>query len=51
MTTTKKRIPADPYECWCMPCQECEYFNPDIHECEHPKAVERRNIGYHDGEE
>lgn len=34
-----KKIPADPYECWCMPCTECYYFTGDEDRCGHPEAL------------
>lgn len=38
---TAKREPADPYECWCMPCSECIYWNADEKQCDHPEAPPR----------
>lgn len=50
MNKLKKREPEDPYDCWCMPCIECVYFNEDTHECGHPErlppeAIERLKLG------
>lgn len=36
--TTQLKIPSDPYECWCMPCRECQYYDPARETCAHPEA-------------
>lgn len=33
-----KREPQDPYECWCMPCRECTYYDEENKKCTHPEA-------------
>lgn len=38
ITETKKREPSDPYECWCMPCCECVYYDEAAKKCTHPEA-------------
>lgn len=30
-----KREPVDPYDCWCMPCIECVYYDG---KCNHPEV-------------
>lgn len=32
------REPQDPYECWCMPCIECIYYQVEAHKCGHPEC-------------
>ena len=34
----KKRTPETPYECWCMPCKECSYWDDESKKCTHPEA-------------
>jgi len=36
----KKKTPKDPYECWCMPCNECSYWDMEKKKCTHPEAVQ-----------
>lgn len=32
-----KREPQDPYECWCMPCGICVYWDEEKQDCTHPE--------------
>lgn len=40
MNTFAKIEPQDPYECWCLDCNECVYWDEVKEHCEHPEAIE-----------
>ena len=40
MNTFAKIEPQDPYECWCLDCNECVYWDEVKEHCEHQEAIE-----------